>query len=93
LPADEAAQDDLAAAQKSKEEEQNRFFTRERSLSLGPPAILARGIAMVVGPRLVVKVRERLPCQYPIRFAPNGRQGFYAAARRTRRCFCRQRFC
>ncbi|HEY6420544.1 MAG TPA: hypothetical protein VIX59_16240 [Candidatus Binataceae bacterium] len=51
MPADEAAQDDLSAAQKSKEEEQNRFFTRERSLSLGPPAELSgdRSKALAVG--------------------------------------------
>src|ERR1022692_1636464 len=29
------------------------------------PSRRARGIAMVVGPRLVVSVRERLPCRYP----------------------------
>src|SRR5208282_4876910 len=34
------------------------------------PAILARGSAMVLGPRLVVRVRGRLPCRYPMRSAP-----------------------
>src|SRR5271167_3954397 len=35
-----------------------------------PPSRRARGIAMVVGPRLVVSVRERLPCRYPTRTGP-----------------------
>src|SRR6266404_5566330 len=34
------------------------------------PSRRARGIAMVVGPRLVVSVRERLPCRYPTRTGP-----------------------
>ena len=40
LPADQAAQSDLAAAQESEEQEQNRHFAGERGLGFGPPAKL-----------------------------------------------------
>ena len=55
MPADEAAQRDLAAAQESEEQEQNRLFIGERGLGFGPPPEL------LVDPLQRIGGAQRLP--------------------------------
>jgi hypothetical protein len=59
LPADQAAQRDLAAAQEAEEQEQNRFFAGQRSLGFGPPAkLLVDSLQRIGG-------AQRLPLRNP----------------------------
>ena len=47
MPADEATQRDLAAAQESEEQEQNCLFIGERGLGFGPSALTSRAFSTV----------------------------------------------
>src|SRR5271155_5335150 len=59
LPADQAAQPDLTAAQESEEQQEDRVLTRQRGLGLGAPAELLVNSFQCVGGAQCLPLRNR----------------------------------